>query len=131
MGRLSLVETATGNACAQMEDSTGLILDARFSADGKTVSVVLFNSDTPSMLQSLHLDRYDVSNLEFSKLCSIGQAICCVDDDSQAFVISQEAKGRFAYTLPLYTHTELLDMAEEVTRGHELTAEERQLYGIE
>lgn len=130
-GRLSLVATATGDACAQMEDSTGLIYDARFSADGKTVSVVLFESDTPSMLQSLHLDRYDVSNLVFSKLCSIGQAICCVDDDSQAFVISQEAKGRFAYTLPLYTHTELLDMAEEVTRGHELTAEERQLYGIE
>ena len=130
-GRLSLVETATGDACARMEESTGLIYDARFSADGKTVSVVLFESDTPSGLQSLHLDRYDVSHLEFSKLCSIGQAICCVDDDSQAFVISQEAKGRFAYTLPLYTHTELLDMAEEVTRGHELTAEERQLYGIE
>ena len=130
MGRLSLIETATGNECAQMEESSGAAHYAEFSADGKTVSVALYDSEAPSTLQSIHLDRYDVSHLEFSKLCSIGQAICCVGDDSQAFVISNEARGFAAYTLPLYTRAELLDMVEEVARGHELTAEERRLYGI-
>lgn len=131
MGRLSLIETATGNECAQMEESSGAAQYAEFSADGKTVSVALYDSEAPSTLQSIHLDRYDVSHLEFSKLCSIGQAICCVGSDSHAFVISNEARGFAAYTLPLYTRAELLDMAEEVTRGHELAAEERRLYGIE
>lgn len=129
-GRLSLIGTEDGAPHSWMEDESGRVVDAEFSADGSAVTVVSYDDDG-SLPQSLLLTRYDVSRQEFHQLYSVSQAACDANNSSQVIVISLETNRPTLYTLPLYTHTELLDMAEEVTRGHELTAEERRLYGIE
>lgn len=129
-GRLSLIGTEDGAPHSWMEDESGGVVDAAFSADGSAVTVVSYD-DGGSLPQSLLLTRYDVSRQEFHQLYSVSQAACDANNSSRVIVISLETNRPTLYTLPLYTHTELLDMAEEVTRGHELTPEERKLYHLD
>ncbi|HJB48359.1 MAG TPA: TIR domain-containing protein [Candidatus Olsenella excrementigallinarum] len=129
-GRLSLIGTEDGAPHSWMEDESGRVFDAEFSADGSAVTVVSYDDDG-SFPQSLLLTRYDVTRQEFRRLYSVSQAACDVSEGSQAIIISLETNRQVLYTLPLYTHTELLDIAEEVTRGHELTPEERKLYHLD
>lgn len=129
-GRLSLVRTEDGTPCGWMEDEAGGVASAEFSSDGNAVAVVSYDDDG-SFPQSLLLTRYDVTRQEFRRLYSVSQAACDVSEGSQAIIISLETNRQVLYTLPLYTHTELLDIAEEVTRGHELTPEERKLYHLD
>ena len=70
---------------------------------------------------------FDVSNGSCQVATRILDAQGVLSDDGVVILQS----GEQIYTLPLYTHTELLDMAEEVTRGHELTPEERKLYHLD
>lgn len=125
-GICSTIDTATGELLGRAANTDiarcGVISRGRFSEDGKRVICEGMN---------LAFERFvtivDVSDGSCRLATRIPDARGVVATDRVAVLQSDER----IYTLPLYTHTELLDMAEEVTRGHELTQEERELYHLD
>lgn len=128
--RLSLVDVGSGTPHGQTEGGLDMVVSVAFSDGGNSVTALSVSTD-PSAPQPLLLTRYDVSVQGLQRLCSVSQGVCSVGVDSRILIIAQESGELAPYTLPLYTRAELLDLAEEVTRGHELTPEERRLYHID
>ena len=125
-GTCATYDVATGELLGVEEDASiercGELSSGHFSDDGTRVICSGMN-----LSMGRFLTIFDVTDGSCRLAARISDARGIVSGEGTVVLQS----GELAYTLPLYTHTELLDMAEEVTRGHELTAEERRLYGIE
>lgn len=125
-GMCSLIDVATGELLGQASDTSigrcGVLSSGYFSDDGALVACRGMN-----LAFDHFVTVFDVSNGSCQVATRILDAQGVLSDDGVVILQS----GEQIYTLPLYTHTELLDMAEEVTRGHELTPEERKLYHLD
>ena len=125
-GMCSLIDVATGELLGQASDTSigrcGVLSSGYFSDDGALVACRGMN-----LAFDHFVTVFDVSNGSCQVATRILDAQGVLSDDGVVILQS----GEQIYTLPLYTHTELLDIAEEVTRGHELTPEERNLYHLD
>ena len=125
-GVCSTIDVASGEILGQAADASkercGVLSSGYFSDDGSLIVCSGMN---------LAFDRFvtafDTSNGSCQVVTRIPDARGVLPNEGLVVLQSDER----VYTLPLYTLTELLDMAEEVTRGHELTPEERKLYHLD
>lgn len=125
-GVCSTIDVASGEILGQAADASkercGVLSSGYFSDDGSLIVCSGMN---------LAFDRFvtafDTSNGSCQVVTRIPDARGVLPNEGLVVLQSDER----VYTLPLYTHTELLNMAEEVTRGHELTPEERKLYHLD
>lgn len=125
-GVCSIIDTATGKPTGQTADSSiercGVLSSGNFSDDGTLVICRGMN-----LAFDHFITVFDVSNGS----CQVATRI----PDAHGILFNEEIivlqSEKQIYTLPLYTLMELLDMAEEVTQGHELTPEERKLYHLD
>lgn len=133
----SLFAQDDAGTCATYDVTTGELLGVEADASIERCGVLLsghFSDDGTQVICSgmnLSMERFltifDVTNGSCQLTARIPDARGIVSGEGTVVLQS----GELAYTLPLYTHTELLDVAEEVTRGHELTQEERELYHLD
>lgn len=125
-GVCSTIDVASGEILGQAADASiercGVLSSGYFSDDGSLIVCSGMN---------LAFDRFvtafDTSNGSCQVAARILDARGVLPNEGLVILQSDER----VYTLPLYTHTELLDRAEEVTRSHELTPEERSLYHLD
>lgn len=125
-GTCSTYNVATGDLLGLEEDASiercGVFSSGRFSEDETRVICSGTN-----LTSERFLTIFDVSDGSCRLASRIPDARGVASDGGSVILQS----GEQVYALPLYTHVELLEVAEEVTRGHELTAEELRLYGID
>lgn len=118
----SVIDAATGSSARAQETDELTALSVRFSQDG---SLAFVRAYSLSLLeQTLVLDITD-GTCELLARIPLGHVV--TKDGTHVVCVDQNG----TFSLPFYALDELIDIAHETIRGHELTDAQRRLYHAE
>lgn len=117
----SVIDAATGSSIRAQETEQLTALSVRFSQDGSLAYVRAYSL---SFLE--HTLVFNIENGTCELLAHIPLGHIVTKDESHVVCVDQNG----TFSLPLYTLDELVGIARETIRGHELTDAQKRLYHI-
>lgn len=117
----SVIDAATGSSTRAQEAERLTALSVRFSQDGSRAYMRAYSL---SFLEQTLVFSIENGTCELLAQIPLGHVVA--KDESHVVCVDQNG----TFSLPLYTLDELIDIAHETIRGHELTDAQKRLYHV-